>query len=79
MIRFTRLRLQHSSGTTVLQRSLLYLHLCRIDFPPTQVAGTATLLGWRRSSVAQKPPKWIPTPASCTFSLKNWPYGDGPV
>jgi hypothetical protein len=79
MIRFTRLRLRHSSGTATLQHSLLQLHLCRIDFPPTKVAGTATLLVWRLPALAQKPPKWIPTPASCTFSLKNWPYGDGPV
>ena len=78
MIRFTRLRLRHSSGTAALQHSLLYLHLCRITFPRTQ-AGTATLLVWRLPAPAQKPPKWIPTPASCTFSLKNWPYGDGPV
>lgn len=78
MIRFTRLRLRHSSGTGAIQ-SLFHLHLCRIDFPPTQAAGTATLLVSRLPSTAQKPPKWIPTPASCTFSLKNWPYGDGPV
>jgi hypothetical protein len=78
MIRFTRLRLRHSSGTAALQHTPFYLHLCRIDFPPTQ-AGTATLLALRLPSLAQKPPKWIPTPASCTFSLKNWPYGDGPV
>jgi len=78
MIRFTRLRLGDSSGTAALQHSLFYLHLCRIDFPLTQ-AGTATLLVWQLPSLAQKPPKWIPTPASRTFSLKNWPYGDGPV
>lgn len=78
MIRFTRLRLGRSSVTAALQHSLLYLHLCRIDFPPTQVAGTATAL-ISRLPAAQKPPKWIPIPASCTFSLKNWPYGDGPV
>ena len=60
MIRFTRLRLRHSSGTAALQHTPFYLHLCRIDFPPTQ-AGTATLLALRLPSLAQKPPKWIPT------------------
>ena len=79
MIRFTRLRLRHSSGTAALQHTPFYLHLCRIDFPPTRVSGTVTHLIWRLPTLAQKPPKWIPTPASRTFSLKNWPYGDGPV
>jgi hypothetical protein len=76
MIRFTRLRLTHSSGTGARQYGLLRLHLCRIAFTPTQ--------GTRTSPVShlpsfQKPPKWMPRPASRTFSLKNWPYGDGPV
>ena len=76
MIRFTRHRLTHSSGTGARQCGLLRLHLCRIAFAPTQ--GTRTI-PVSRVLTLQKPPKWMPRPASRTFSLKNWPYGDGPV
>jgi hypothetical protein len=77
MIRFTRLRLAHSSGTGARQHGLLRLYLCRIDFPPSP--GTITTRIGRLPPLIQKPPRWMPRPASRTFSLKNWPYGDGPV
>ncbi len=77
MIRFTRLRLSHSSGTGARLHGSLRLYLCRIAFPPTP--GTLTSPISRLPSLLQKPPKWMPRPASRTFSLKNWPYGDGPV
>ena len=77
MIRFTRLRLRRSSGTVVERATPVHLFLCRIDFPPA--GRTVTSLDWRIDRRAHKPPKWMPKPTSCTFSLKNWPYGDGPV
>jgi hypothetical protein len=77
MIHFTRLRPPHSSGTGARQHSLLRLYLCRIDCPPAPGTLTSPISGL--PSLLQKPPKWMPRPASRTFSLKNWPYGDGPV
>jgi hypothetical protein len=78
MIRFTRLRhLARSSGTGTRQHGSLHVYLCRIPFTATRAMGTLTSPISRLPS--QKPPKWMPNPTSRTFSLKNWPYGDGPV
>jgi hypothetical protein len=78
MIRLTRLqRFFRSSGTGTRHQGRLNVYLCRIVFEGTPAARTFTCPVW--AVLIQNPPKWIPNPASRTFSLKNWPYGDGPV
>jgi len=77
MIRITRSqRLARLSGTGTRHYGRLKVYLCSIVFPGTPAARTVTC---PVSPPVQNPPKWIPMPASRTFSLKNWPYGDGPV
>jgi hypothetical protein len=76
MIRFTRLYLRASSGTTAERHALLFLYLCRIEFPPTRVAGTFTELACPPRPVLRRSPRWMPRPASRTFAMKQWPYGD---
>jgi hypothetical protein len=78
MIRVRQLPMSRSSRTATLQHSLLFLFLCRIDFAPSGVTGTYVDPAVTRPLAFQNPPKWIPKPPSRTFSLKNWPYGDGP-
>lgn len=78
MIRLTRTdRLVRMSGTGTRHHGRLNVYLCSIVFPGTPAFGTFTCLA--APLPLQNPPKWMPSPASRTFSLKNWPYGDGPV